>query len=435
MKFYDREKETKELRQIEDLSVRQSQLTYIMGRRRIGKTALVRHAFTRHPTLYFFVSKKTEVLLCEEFVNQAEQELQVSLGTFTSFAKLFRALMLIGTHKHFTLVIDEFQSFIGINQSIYSEMQNVWDELKDTSHVNVVCCGSMFHLMKKIFEDHGEPLYGRATNKMVVKPFDVNTLKTILKDHNPRYKSDDLLCLYMLTGGVAKYVELLMGKRATSQNKMLSTVVSENSYFLTEGHDILVDEFGRDYATYFSILSLIAQSKTTRGEIESVLGIETGGYLNKLETWYGLISRNTPFRAKSGGKVVRYRMMDKFLTFWFCFVYKYRSSLEIGNIPYVAQVVKENYETYSGRILEDYFKDKLALTKKYSEIGSYWNRKGESEIDIVTVDEKKKTVTCIEVKRQAKKLNLATLKQKMQELKNLAPGYTLKPAGLTLDEM
>jgi AAA+ ATPase superfamily predicted ATPase len=133
--------------------------------------------------------------------------------------------------------------------------------------------GSIRSLMRRIFEDANEPLYGRPTSKFTLRPFTIKVLKEIFADHCPDYGNEDLLCLYMLTGGVAKYVELLMDAGATTADKMLGRIIAKNSYFIPEGKNMLIEEFGRDYGRYFDILKLIATGHNTRGDIEGIAGL------------------------------------------------------------------------------------------------------------------------------------------------------------------
>lgn len=126
---------------------------------------------------------------------------------------------------------------------------------------------------------------------MHLKPFDNQTIKAILADHYPHYTPEDLLAFYTFTGGVAKYVELFVKAGAFTKEHMLDQIFMENSVFLNEGKAVLIDEFGKDYGNYFSILSLIASSKTSRSEIESILNTGIGGYLDKLENEFGLIKK------------------------------------------------------------------------------------------------------------------------------------------------
>lgn len=234
--------------------------------------------------------------------------------------------------KNFTLVIDEFQEFNTVNPSVYSEMQNIWDRNKRTSKINLILCGSIYSLMSKIFEHAKEPLFGRATARIHVKAFTISTLKEILADYRPNYSNDDLLAFYLVTGGVAKYVELLIEAKALSFKSIINTVLSENSLFLDEGKNVLIDEFGKEYGNYFSILSLIASSKTSRVEIESIMEMPVGGFLDRLENEFSLITKVRPIFSKPGSRSVKYRINDNFLNFWFRFIYKYRSTVEIGNL-------------------------------------------------------------------------------------------------------
>ncbi len=104
----------------------------------------------------------------------------------------------LSQHTHFTLIIDEFQEFANINAAIYSEMQNVWDSKKNGSKINLILCGSVYSLMTKIFQNAKEPIFGRATANLQLKPFDIQTIKAILSDHQPNYSSEDLLAFYTL---------------------------------------------------------------------------------------------------------------------------------------------------------------------------------------------------------------------------------------------
>ena len=123
-----------------------------------------------------------------------------------------------------------------------------------------------------------KPLYNRQSRFMTVRPFTPTVLKDILSEYNPGYTAEDLLALYAFTGGVAKYVQLLVDAGATTKTTMLDQIIKADSIFLGEGKAILIEEFGKDYGIYFSILSAIARGKTSRSEIENVVGKEIGGY-------------------------------------------------------------------------------------------------------------------------------------------------------------
>ena len=435
MKFYSREKEIEILQELEAYSATDSQMTVIVGRRRVGKTTLLKRAFKATPVIYFFVAKKNEILLCEEFVQEVDEKLGISLGNFTSFAALFKAIMIQSKSINFTLIIDEFQEFTYLNSSVFSDMQNIWDSYKDESRINLMLCGSIYSMMKHIFEHSKEPLFGRASAKIILKPFDIATIKEILGDYNPNYTAEDLLAFYMVTGGVAKYVEQLVKFKAFTKRTILNAVFKENSYFLNEGRDVLIDEFGRDYSNYFSILSLIASSKTERGDIESTLGMTVGGYLDKLENDFSIIKRIRPFGAKEGSRSNKYLIQDNFLNLWFRFIYKYRSAVEIGNIEYIRDIVDRDYETFTGLVLEKYFRAKMIDSKQFSEIKSYWDRKGENKIDIVAVNDYEKKMVICEVKRNKSKISIPLLQHKAADIVKKYPKYDIQYLALSLEDM
>ena len=434
MEFFNREKELAHLRRIEALSKTSAKMSIIVGRRRIGKTALVKQAFKKR--VYFFVSKKSEALLCEEFVERLQNALDIKVfGEFRTFSRLFEYIMELSTQRHFTLIIDEFQEFLYINRSIYADMQNIWDSYKNRSSLHLVLSGSIYSLMKRIFEDKKEPLFGRADSKISLKPFRVSTLKEIVQRYCPTCSQNDLLSFYILTGGVAKYVEIFVDNRAFSLAKALDLIFDEYSLFLDEGKNLLIEEFGKEYTTYFSILSLLASSKTSRAEIESVLHKNIGGYLDRLENEYAIVKKIKPIFAKEGSRSVKYEIEDNFFNFWFRFVYKYKSAIEIENYDYVKEIVKRDFSTFSGRFLEKYFKEKLKLSHRYDEIGSYWERGNKNEIDIVAVNRVEKKMLIVEVKLNKHKIDLSLLRSKAQNLVRKFDDYEIAYTGFSLEDM
>lgn len=436
MKFYNREQELQLLEETRIRSVQSSKMTVIVGRRRIGKTSLAMKACTSQRFLYFFVARKDEGLLCYEFIEEVQAGLgQLVLGEYRSFSRLFEYLLLQSQKEPFTLIIDEFQEFMQINASVYSEMQKLWDRYKDSSHIHLILSGSVYSLMKKIFENAKEPLFGRADERIHLKPFNIDVLRQVMLDGHPEYLNRDLLAFYTLTGGVAKYVELFADKNRFTLRQMLNEIFRENSLLLDEGRNLLVEEFGKEYATYFSILSLIASSKTSRTEIESILQKNIGGYLDRLENDYQVIRSVRPVLAKPGGRIQKYFIDDNLLAFWFRFIYKYRSAIEIGNYGYVRGIVDRDFETVSGIYLEKYFREKLALTFKFSEIGRYWERQNDNEVDIVALNHAEKKALIAEVKLNADRISIPRLKAASERLTAVLRGYDIEYRGFSIADM
>lgn len=427
------------MRNMGSLSLKAAQFTVLTGRRRIGKTSLVLNAFSDAPLLYFFVARKAESELCQGYARQLGQMSGLPvIGEVSRFSEVFRYVMEMAKAKPVTLMVDEFQEFLKINKSVYSDMQDIWDRNKQDSKINLIVCGSVNSLMNKLFRDKKEPLYGRQTATMKLKPFTTSVLKEIIAEYNPSYSNEDLLALYLLTGGVAKYVEMFVDRGILSWADMLDAVFERDSYFLDEGKAMLVEEFGRDYGMYFTILSLIAQGHNTRGDIEGMLKTQVGGYLSKLIGDYELVAKRQPLFEKSPNKNVHYAIGDKFLNFWFRYIYKYDYMLEIGANDKLRQLAGKNYFTYSGQVLEAWFRDKLAATGGYTRIGYWHDRRGENEIDIIAVDDLERRAEIYEVKRQARDIDLAVLRAKADAfLKTTGQlkGYEIRFGGLSIEDM
>jgi hypothetical protein len=294
--------------------------------------------------------------------------------------------------------------------------------------------------MVKIFQNYHEPLFGRADAILRLAPFTLPVLKQILSDHAPNYTNDDLLALYTVTGGIPKYVELLVDAKALSVKRIIHAVCDPDSPFKDEGKNLLVDEFGKHYGTYFSILDALSSGTNTQTEIASALGEKSiGGQLKKLEETYGIIRKVRPILSKRGTQTVRYAIGDRFLHFWFRYFEANRTLVEMNQFEVLEQLIATDYTTYSGKVLEEYFKQQFIESHQYRDMGSYWEaKKGKEqcEIDIVALKLEKNKAIAVEVKRQRKEFKPEAFAAKVQHLKDkVLPQYEIESACLMLEEM
>jgi len=445
MKFYNRESEIAELKRIGRLSfTHNSRMTVLTGRRRIGKTSLIKKAFedSEEPMLYFFTGRKAEAALVDDFVREIQDKLHgyVPEG-LKSVTGVIRHLFELAKTVKFTLVIDEFQEFTTVNPSVFSDLQNLWDSYRSDTRMNLVLSGSVLSMMRRIFTDAHEPLFGRADNIIRLRPFKIRVVKEILKDYNPEYTGEDLLALYSITGGIPKYIELFCDNGHVTAESMLRFAVSYMSPFIDEGRNLLITEFGRDYGTYFSILLAIAQGHTSQAEITAALGgMAIGGHLERLENTYNILAKYRPVLSKPGRKnTVRFRISDNFLLFWFRFIERNRSMIELDNYDDLLNMVMRDYPTYSGLTLEKYFRQKLAEEGGFREIGSWWEAKAGKEaheIDIVGFRTDGKSAFVAEVKRNARNYDHKAFMAKVEHLKTkILSGYEVESRLYTLDDM
>ena len=413
--FFGREKEIALLRRERETARRAARFTVLTGRRRVGKTALVRKALDDGvlPYVHLPITRQPESTLCGQMQEEAERALCMPIpGSCRRFGELFDALMRESVRRPFTLVLDEFQEFDRTNPGVFGDVQAIWDRHHATSRINLVVSGSVNRLMEKIFFRDSEPLYGRNTGKLVLKPFEPALLKTVFRHYRPRFAPDALLALWTVSGGVARYVDMMMSSRAFTRKAMLASIFSETSPYADEGRTVLADEFGSDYGTYFTILSAVASGKTTSAELKNLLGTDVGGFLGKLEKQYGIVSRKQPLFDRDAAKNGHWQIDDCFFRFWFRFVFKYRYLVELGRYDRLLDIATRDFDTFSGPALERYFRWKFECEGRYTRMGGWWDRKGENEIDLVCEDETRNVLDFYEIKRDPSRIDLRPLAHK-----------------------
>lgn len=427
-----------------------SRLVVLTGRRRVGKTSLVYRMMQatekEAPGLYFFVGRKAEGVLVRNFAEEVREKLGEYIPeSIMTFRELFRMLLEVAKRRRFTLFIDEFQEFDYVDSAVFSDVQELWDRYKRQTNLCLIVSGSIYRMMEKIFKDERQPLFSRDDYSIRLQPFKTGIIRDILRDYNPNYTHDDLLALWTYTGGVARYVELLMNNGCTTAQKMIRYICSgSDSYFINEGSKILLQEFGKQYGTYFSIIGQIAHGDVTQREIEGALGMDNlGGQLRLLDEQYGIIRKKRPIGAKEGSQTVRYEIRDNFFRFWFRYVYRYSSLIEIQNMPALEKIIAGDYTTFSGIALERWFRLRMMESCRYLQIGNWWKNmpKGqegqhdEHEIDIVAEDLDGK-VSAYEVKRNADRFRRKKLQEKVAEMqKQTFRGRDISLGFLSMDDM
>ena len=450
MQFFDRKEQLESLAMMRRRSYENhSMLTIVTGRRRIGKTTLIDRSMGAEPYVYLFVGKKDESVLCREY----SSEIRGKLGMFipegiTSFGDLFALLVQESRSRKFTLVIDEFQNFSDVNPSIFSDIQNHWDKGRLDGNMNFIVSGSVYSLMTKLFKDKKEPLYGRDDLTIKLQPFAPSVLHQIMKIYCPEYTADDILALYTFTGAIPKYIELLVDAGSLTKEKMIDFITRADSPFIEEGRKLLVNEFGKKYGTYFSILQAISEGYNTQAEIKDYLGKKSvGGHLAKLEETYNLIDKKRPIWSKKSTQNVKFEISDVFLRFWFRYIEKNQQLIEINQYPLLAGIIRGDYETYSGEVLERFFKAEMMESLHYRAIDSWWDPKGyidekgnrqQAEIDIVAIDVEDKKAKIFEVKRNPDKYRKTLLEKKVAFMKSKEKRlkkYRVEISCLSLDDI
>jgi len=211
MEFIGRKTELTRLKEINEFAQQGGYLTMITGRRRVGKTTLVKHFLEQNniQNCYFFVSRKQPKSMLDEFVELlAERFPEISGLQFANFDGFFKFLFQTLERKNYTFVFDEFQNFLYVDASVFSVFQKYWDEYKDRINGHIIVIGSLQTVMHTLFEDQKEPLFKRLTGKLILKPFSVAEMNQLF-NLQPGLNNENNLKLQLLFNGIPFYYYLM----------------------------------------------------------------------------------------------------------------------------------------------------------------------------------------------------------------------------------
>jgi len=431
MKFYGREKELSLIKHFfNTVKNKGSRILVITGRRRIGKTRLALESVKNQNYLYFFTKKKKINEIVSEWSNEVKSKYgEVFYGNFDSFEDFLKFLFDFSKKKPIILIFDEVQNLLYSEPSAFGTFQKIFDLNKEETNVLLIFLGSSFSLMERIFKNSKEPLFGRASEIILLSYLPLKIQSEILKD-NGLNSGKNLLHLFSIFDGIPKYIEELMDLEKKSFDKSIRELITKRDFIWEEGENLIKEEFGKEYSSYFSILSAISKGRRRLNEIEQFTGIkDVGSYLKNLEEIYKMIERRLPITSKSiKERNGRYYLNDNFLDFWFRFIESKRMLKEAGKADQAFMEIWDELPTYEGRKLEDLVIRKMIeenpLDIKFSKAGKYWNRKGDIEIDAVVVDYEEKKAYLFEVKTNKAKITRNTLEdlkrkgQAVYELEN-----------------
>lgn len=436
MKFYDRKDELEKLDKFETLAQRNLFFIRITGRRRIGKTLLIREYVKRAktPSLYFFVTKKKEKPLLDEYSRIISERFDEYSGVgFRDFDDFFKFLFNFMKREKLVVVFDEFQNFKYVNEAVFSILQKHIDLNKQESKGLLLVIGSINSMMRRIFENADQPLYGRLNGSFLLKHFSLGTVNEILADHGLN-SNEERLFIYSIFQGIPFYYNYISEREGYGKALLdffKEDILDENSILLNEGKEILIEEFGKDYSTYFSILEAIACGATTVSRISDVSGITISSlsrYLSDLMEDHEIIERRVPFDSLQNNKMGRYYIGDNFLDFWFRYIFKNKSRIEMFNRERIAAEIADDMPAFMGKKFETFMMTYLLEMNRqdmlrFDRIGQYWDR-GETEIDIIFTNDREREIYFGECKLSPKRFNIEGSKEKIRSFLNTHRNYT-----------
>ena len=417
MKFIDRKREMSTL---EKEYNRENSFVVLYGRRRTGKTTLIKEFIKDKNAFYFFADKQNESLQINRFKNQLAEHFKdeflkkIEINDWDTIFDYF--INKIGDEK-FVLVIDEFQYLCLMNKGFSSIFQRIYDEKIADKNIMVILCGSLISMMYSEVLSYDSPLYGRRTAQIKLQPISFEYYKEFFNNKSKR----ELIEFYSITGGIPKYI-LEFDRNKSPLWNIENNIFNKDNFLYSEPKFLLQEEIN-DLSRYFSILNSVALGNTKLSSICSHLGLNSSSmtsYITKLID-LDILEKEVPVTENiENGKKGLYKIKDNYLKFWFSYVYPYQSYLEIENLSYPLEKIKNEFNLWVSKIYEDLSRETLLnnfeIPFPIKKLGRWWNNN--EEIDIVGLGDNE--IIFGECKWSSKKVGLSvllTLKEKSKNVK------------------
>ena len=388
-KFYCREEELRKLNK--RYHAGDFECIIIYGRRRVGKTTLIKEFCKDKPTIFFSALNTTEIenleSLSKSIMNYERPDMDVT-PEFKTYDAALDELTALATHERIVFVIDEYPYLAKAKPSISAMLQHIIDHKWNNSKMFLILCGSSMSFMEDQVLGQESPLYGRRTGQFKIAPLDYKESAVF----HPDLSNEDNALIYGITGGVPHYINKL-GVKESVDEALLDNFFDRSSYLYEEPANLLKQEL-REPAIYNAIITAIAQGASRINDIALKTGQENSVVSKYLGTLIdlGIVKKETPVTEKIGKKTI-YELADNFFRFWYRFVPANMSAIDSGRIQKsYANSIKKNLPDYMGLTFEHMCRDYLLYYEKdlpieLNQVGQWWGtdnkNKKQVQIDIV----------------------------------------------------
>ncbi|QGP91461.1 hypothetical protein MGLY_07940 [Neomoorella glycerini] len=412
-----------------------AQLLVLYGRRRVGKTELLRF-FCREKKHVFFVAdlapdREQLAAFSQRLWERAYGQAETGFS-FPSWEAAFRFMGGLARQEQLIVVLDEFPYLMEANPAIPSILQKVWDEELRNTGVICILCGSYVGVMEREVLGYKSALYGRRTGQYLIEPLHFHDIAGFFPGRDSLW----LVEAYAVLGGVPAYLLEFMDEDDLFAG-IARRVLRRGTFLYEEPRFLLMQEL-REPANYFAVLRAIAHGKTRLNEITQAAGLHdrsaTSRYLDILRDM-GLIRRLVPVTEKQPQKSRRgiYRLRDQFLRFWFRFVYPNRSDLEEGETERVLETrIKPHFPDFVGPVFEEVCRQHLRFLGQRGKLsfypyrlGSWWD--GQNELDLLAINEDESAILVGECKWWGKPVGANVLSELQQKVKAVVPHFQRPP--------
>ncbi len=437
-KFIDRDRELALLNK--RYGSGKAELVFIYGRRRVGKTRLVKE-FLKGKRGVYLLAKQTSVkenlTSFSRRISEALGDELLKLSPLQSWDALFHYM---SRDDRIVFVIDEFPYLVELDPSLPSVLQYHWDEHMSSSKVFLILTGSTVSLMEELMGPKS-PLYGRRTGQIKVNPLDYFQARLFFS----KYGTEDAVRAYSILGGTPAYLNLFRDSISLREN--LINNLRADSLLYSDAMFLLREEV-REPHNYMAVLEAVASGYNRFGQIADVTGLgrsSLGKYLSVLQE-LGFLERLTPIGSRKRGI---YRIRDPYLRFWFRFIYPNQDLVEYGEVDRLVDLILKELDTYVGEVFEDVVAQLLRrmnylgeLPFRFSSLGKWWH--GDKEFDLVALGKGKALIVEVkwsELKARDVERVLGRLRERVKgtpfqdrELHFLVVGRKAPPPAISFEE-
>ena len=393
--FIGRERELETLERCYKLDSFQMMVVY--GRRRVGKTRLIRQFLQGKNAVYFCGIESSAEKNLEQFseaLYRAAGATELGLPPFASFQAAFSYACAQAKKNKLILAIDEYPYLAAGEPGISSILQNFIDDEFSQTNMMLILCGSSMSFMERQVLGYKSPLYGRRTGQMLVMPLDYLDSARFV----PSYSHADQAAVYGMTGGVPRYLELFDTGKSLREN-VIDLFLRPDGYLFEEPSNLLKQEL-REPASYNAVIEAIARGASRMNEVATAVRKDTGAVAVTIRNLLslGILRRNSPITEEKNTKKTYYSFADGMFQFWYQFVMPHFYLTQTDESEYLYdEFVAREMPRWMGHVFESMCQSWLTKRSKarktpfvIANMGSWWGtdikRHKQAEIDIVATD-------------------------------------------------
>lgn len=397
-------------------------MSVIYGRRRIGKSTLITEFIKGKKAIFYTATKVGKERNLELFSRQVVSVLEPALEDvfFTSIEAVFDFISRKMTDDKQILVIDELPYWAEKDEALLSVLQKYIDIDWKDKNLMMILCGSALSFMENKVLSEKSPLFGRRDSQIRLEPFNYRDSALFVPKYSPEHKA---IC-YGMTGGVAKYLSMIDGDKSLDDN-IKNLFFHTDGYLYDETGNLLTQEFS-DITIVNNIIEQIASGENTVNTIAGKVGEKEPTVLYSLERLMGvgLVEKKKSITEEKNKKKTQYVLKDHMFKFWYEFIPKATSVIEMGQGDlYYEKVVKAQLHSFMGGVFEEmcrYYTLEQGIQGHFdsflTKVGTWWgtetilNQKGEkvqqsADIDVVAISEIDKAAVLGECKFKNEKID------------------------------